>query len=106
MGHRLHSQLFHEAAEGLAGYTVDPPGGRRDTGTIDLLYRVNGDWVLVDFKADELKDEEALAAAVEEYRPQLRRYAEACRQLLGIAVTARICFLDCMGAVRTVDLEV
>jgi ATP-dependent helicase/nuclease subunit A len=85
-------------------YTVDLPGGHRDTGTIDLLYRVNGDWVLVDFKADELKDEGALAAAVQEYRPQLRRYAAACRQLLGVAAAARICFLDCMGEVRSVPI--
>jgi ATP-dependent exoDNAse (exonuclease V) beta subunit len=91
-----------EARHHEVPYSLTLPGGQRDSGTIDLLYRVNGHWVLVDYKADELKDESALSAAVQEHRPQLRRYAKAYQQLLGTSVELRLCFLDYVGAVRTV----
>ena len=39
-----------------------------------------GSWVLVDYKTDRVEDEETF---MEIYRPQLRWYAEAIRELAG-----------------------
>ena len=83
-------------------YTRSLPGGRNDAGAIDLLYRTDGHWELIDFKVDELQNEAALEEAVSEHRAQIERYEAACRQLLGVHVQAQLCFLDCMGEVRLV----
>jgi ATP-dependent helicase/nuclease subunit A len=85
-------------------YTYSTPSGLADSGVIDLLYRLEGGWKLVDFKADELRDEAGLGAAVDEYGPQMRRYRQATRALLGVDPTAVLCFLDCMGEVRVVTV--
>jgi ATP-dependent exoDNAse (exonuclease V) beta subunit len=69
---------------------------------IDLIYRVNGQWKLIDFKADELRNEEVLEAAINRYRPQIRRYITASSQLMGVNVEGALCFLDFMGEIKTV----
>jgi ATP-dependent helicase/nuclease subunit A len=81
-------------------YTFALPNGGMDIGTIDLLYRDREGWVIIDFKTDELRDDEALESAVEEYRPQLLRYVAAVRKLLGTNCQAYICFLDYEGEVE------
>jgi ATP-dependent exoDNAse (exonuclease V) beta subunit len=83
-------------------YTRPVQEGWFDSGVIDLLYRADGQWKLVDFKADELRDEEALTEAIERHRKQIERYAQAARVLLEAEVYSAVCFLDCMGEVRVV----
>jgi ATP-dependent exoDNAse (exonuclease V) beta subunit len=85
-------------------YSRPHPSWTVDSGRIDLLYKVNGDWMIIDFKTDELRDEEAVHTAVEEYGPQMNRYREAAQQLLHIQPVASICFLDAMGVIRLVPL--
>ena len=72
-----------------------------DSGVIDLLYRKGSDWHLLDFKVDEIRDEQALAAASLHYREQVDRYRQGVRALLGVEPAARLVFLDCMGEVQS-----
>ncbi len=52
-------------------------------GAIDLVYRDEGELVVVDFKTDEVEDEEALAARAAAYAPQEALYARALQEGLG-----------------------
>lgn len=104
-GHPLYEEIeassdrHHEIP-----YTREISNGWSDSGVIDLLYRVNGQWKLIDFKADELRDEDSLDAAADRYRGQIRRYHQAATELLGEEVITALCFLDCAGEVRVVEL--
>ena len=49
-------------------------------GVIDSAFLEDGGWILVDYKTDRVEDEESFT---ETYRPQLRWYAEALRELTG-----------------------
>ncbi|TFH40527.1 MAG: hypothetical protein E4H01_16405, partial [Lysobacterales bacterium] len=76
-----------------------------DSGRIDLLYRSGEGWRLIDFKTDELRDEDALKEAVVTYRPQMERYLAAAQQFLGEKPGAVLCFLDAMDEVHLVEIE-
>lgn len=52
-------------------------------GMIDCAFREGDGWILLDYKTDTIRDEEAF---VEEYRPQLAWYAKALRDLTGMPV--------------------
>jgi ATP-dependent exoDNAse (exonuclease V) beta subunit len=86
-------------------FTRRLPDGRVDSGAIDLLYRTDAGWHLVDFKTDELRDQAALEEALAKYRPQLTRYIRAMRELLGEDVQAWLCFLDYRGSLHRVRIE-
>ena len=62
---------FEGSASGGTGY-----GG-------DCAFREGDGWILLDYKTDTIRDEEAF---VEEYRPQLAWYAKALRDLTGMPV--------------------
>ncbi|MDE3089366.1 MAG: UvrD-helicase domain-containing protein [Chloroflexota bacterium] len=99
--HALYAEMnaaerFHEVP-----YTFERGEGS-ESGVIDVLYRVCGEWRLVDFKTDEIRDEEKLNAKVSEYRDQVTRYADAVHALVGATARAGLCFLDVRGAVRVV----
>ena len=49
-------------------------------GVVDCAFLEDGGWVLVDYKTDRVEDEEAFR---DTYRPQLKWYAEALRELTG-----------------------
>ena len=49
-------------------------------GMIDCAFREGGGWILLDYKTDRIRDENAF---MDEYRPQLEWYAAALRQLTG-----------------------
>ena len=52
-------------------------------GMIDCAFREGDGWILVDYKTDRIRDEEAFT---EKYRPQLEWYAVALRELTGLPV--------------------
>jgi ATP-dependent helicase/nuclease subunit A len=56
-------------------------------GVIDLAFREDGGWVLVDWKTDEVADPAILAARREAYERQLGLYAEAWQALTGQPVS-------------------
>jgi ATP-dependent helicase/nuclease subunit A len=87
-------------------YTRPTASSRSESGRIDLLYRDEGGWNLIDFKTDELRNSEALAAAVEEYAPQIVRYSRSVQALIGSMPVARLCFLDYRGKVWLHEVEV
>ncbi|MBE9479771.1 MAG: hypothetical protein IMY80_07380, partial [Chloroflexi bacterium] len=94
------SERMHEIP-----YTRPHPTWGSDSGRIDLLYRVNDAWHLLDFKTDEIRDDETLVKALDEHRPQVGRYAEAVQQLLEETPQAALCFLDALGEVKVVLVE-
>jgi ATP-dependent helicase/nuclease subunit A len=76
--------------------------GRPEHGIIDVLYRHGGDWVVVDFKTDRIRDEDHLNHVLRDtkYRAQLARYVAAVEALVGERPLARLCFLNYQGGVR------
>jgi ATP-dependent exoDNAse (exonuclease V) beta subunit len=76
----------HELAYTVAG----------DTGIVDLLYRASQDWIVADFKSDEVRDPAQLAERIrgEGYDKQLRRYAEALAAQLASRPRTMLVFLD------------
>jgi ATP-dependent exoDNAse (exonuclease V) beta subunit len=72
---------------------------------MDCLYRTQAGWTLVDFKTDELRNRQALAAAEEMYRPQILRYRQAVEQWLGIAPKILMCFLNVEKMIEVVEIK-
>lgn len=56
---------------------------------IDLPFREDGGWVLVDWKTDEVADPAILATRREAYDRQLALYAEAWQALTGEQVVGK-----------------
>jgi ATP-dependent exoDNAse (exonuclease V) beta subunit len=104
--HPLYSQIS-DAAERHDELPYTQPHGSwgSDSGRIDLLFRASDGWNLIDFKTDALRDETALKAAVEGYRPQMQRYLSATTHFLGETPRAALCFLDAEGGVRLAAVE-
>jgi ATP-dependent exoDNAse (exonuclease V) beta subunit len=69
--------------------------GHLVSGRIDLAYRTDGAWTLIDFKTARLADPDQAAAR---YREQMGRYRRALSALTGEPVSAALCL------VRTGDL--
>jgi len=71
-------------------------------GVVDLAFRENGEWVLVDYKTDRPQGsgDEAMRRLVDRYAPQLRLYARAWERCTGQPV--KEAFLYFLGAGSTV----
>ncbi len=62
-------------------------------GVIDLVYRLDDQVWIADYKTDRVKDDEVAGRAAE-YRPQVRVYAEAVQKSLRLpSVRAQVIFL-------------
>lgn len=81
---------FHELP-----YSYEVSGGV-ETGYIDLLYRYNGRWTIIDFKTDEIRDESTVKGFLIDkgYVGQIERYGTAVNQLLGERPRLLICLLN------------
>ncbi|MHC1740619.1 MAG: UvrD-helicase domain-containing protein [Anaerolineaceae bacterium] len=73
-----------------------------ETGYIDLLYKDNAGWHILDFKTDSIQNAEYRDELVTIYSQQMRRYANVVETMLGQPVQARICFLDDQSKVELV----
>jgi len=71
-----------------------------DRGVVDLLYQDDTGWHILEFKTDDIRDDEALGEAVEEHRPQLERYRTALADEFSPLIDVRLCLLDAMGKIR------
>jgi ATP-dependent exoDNAse (exonuclease V) beta subunit len=60
------------------------------SGRIDLAYRSDGAWTVIDFKTARLADS---AQAARQYREQMGRYREALASLTGQPVAAALCLV-------------
>jgi ATP-dependent helicase/nuclease subunit A len=74
-----------------------------ETGFIDLLYRTERGWQILDFKTDVIHSPAQKAALVLRYSRQMARYVLAVEKLLRVPVLARMCFLDDQGRISLVD---
>jgi ATP-dependent helicase/nuclease subunit A len=59
-------------------------------GIIDLIFREEDGWVIVDFKTDTISDPEIKAGRVALYRKQLDLYSACWEQMTGEKVKLRI----------------
>jgi ATP-dependent exoDNAse (exonuclease V) beta subunit len=58
----------------------------------------------VDFKTDNLRSATERQAAIEKYRQQMRRYAQAALDLLREPARVRLCFLDDEGKISLQEM--
>jgi ATP-dependent exoDNAse (exonuclease V) beta subunit len=75
------------------------PDGR---GVIDLLYRTEAGWFIIDFKTDEVRsDAEALEVIRQNgYDRQVVRYAQAVAAQLQVQAKTRLVFLNVAEEVK------
>ena len=80
-------------------YDLPDPYGR---GIMDLLYRTDAGWFIIDFKTDEARSDEEAQSAIsrEQYDHQVARYAEAIKTQLGVQAKTRLVFLNVNGEVK------
>lgn len=73
-------------------------------GIIDLLYRLNEDWKIAEFKTDRLPPDADLLAHIQQqaYDDQMQRYVRAVRLQLGVEVNAAFVFLNVGNKVSVV----
>ena len=79
------------------------PEGR---GIIDLLYRTNDDWFIIDFKTDDVRSESEARETIsrERYDVQVARYAQAIATLLKVKAKTRLVFLNVKNEISIFDL--
>jgi len=85
------AQRWHELP-----FSVAAGDGQSENGVIDLLYRVDGDYGIAEFKTDRRPAGDDLRAYIREkrYDEQVRRYRSAVRQQLGVEAKAIWVFLN------------
>jgi ATP-dependent exoDNAse (exonuclease V) beta subunit len=102
MSHELWSEIASaEIRRHEIPYSVKLAGGKVDMGVIDLLYKSERGWRMVDFKTDELRDEGEFLEKKNEYLPAMERYKQALQITLHETPVVILCFLSYMGTVRT-----
>jgi ATP-dependent exoDNAse (exonuclease V) beta subunit len=79
--------------------------GRLESGVIDALYRRDSDWIIVEFKTDDVRDAGSLQRLLTatDYVAQAERYVAAAQHLLGQRPRALLCMLDYEGGVLLED---
>ena len=104
--HDLFRQIADARRYHEVPYTIEEMG-KTHSRLIDLLFARNGRWTVVDFKTDQLRDEEALhSLKMVEYRKQVREYVTAVNAFLGVVAAGQLCFLDVGGRVWLEPVEV
>ncbi len=71
---------------------------------IDLLYKDEGGWHIIDFKTDSIHSFEKKEQLIQVYSPQVRRYKAVVESNLGQVVSGQLCFLDDQGEVNLVKV--
>jgi len=66
------------------------------TGSIDALFKEGDQWILVEFKTDEIRDQKGFdwVWAQEDYQEQVAKYLQASEQILGERPEPILCFLN------------
>jgi len=77
-------------------YSVTGDQGVPDSGVFDALYFTGGQWTLVEFKTDRVRDEVDVDRLLcqADYNPQMVRYLGASERLLGQRPRGLMCFLN------------
>ncbi len=76
--------------------------GRVESGVIDALFQRDGNWTMVEFKTDHIRDAAGLDRLLmeEDYLVQTARYVAAVEQLLGLRPMVVLCLLDYAGSIH------
>ena len=85
-------------------FTTSDSEGMVQSGQIDLLWRDEGGWKIVDFKTDTLRSDEDLEAAIERHKGQVERYVRSAANILGEKPIGLLCFLDSSENVELVEV--
>lgn len=101
--HPLYAELNAAERHHELPYSVELAEGAH-SGIIDLLYRANGRWTVVEFKTDRLRETDDVDAHIVEkkYDRQVARYVEAVNRLLGERPRALLVFLNIDRQLRVV----
>ncbi len=86
--------IWTEIQNASERYHAIPFHGKDGTVYIDLLYRTESGWNILDFHTGSLKGEAAVQAALEIRRPGLLEKLRAVQTQLGDLPRAAVCFLD------------
>jgi len=99
--HPLYTELNQAERYHEVPYAVEV-GGVPRSGIVDLLYRSDGGWTLVEFKTDELRAGADLKAHIREkrYDEQVEKYAAALTALVGRRPRVLLVFLNVGGRVK------
>ncbi|MDL1943590.1 hypothetical protein FBQ99_14750 [Chloroflexi bacterium CFX2] len=75
-------------------------------GIIDLLYRTDSTWHIIDFKTDEVRTDDEARATIRraEYDVQVARYARAIGDQLQVKAKTRLVFLNVKDSISIFDL--
>jgi ATP-dependent exoDNAse (exonuclease V) beta subunit len=92
---RLHEVPYH--------FTIED---EIKSGYIDALCRHNDQWTIIEFKTDEIRDDDAFdhLTRKHKYLDQLQQYHAAVEHLLNIRPDVFLCMLDYCGLVRSFPL--
>jgi len=85
-------------------FTTSDPAGLVQSGQIDLLWRDERGWKIVDFKTDTLRSDADLEAAVNRHRKQVERYVRSAANILGEVPAGMLCFLNSQDQVELVEI--
>ena len=101
--HPLYAEMSSAERHHELPYSVELAEGMH-SGIIDLLYRSNDRWTVVEFKTDRLAQTDDLASHIagQKYDRQVERYVEAVHCLLGERPRALLVFLNVGRQVRVV----
>ncbi|MFW6096481.1 MAG: UvrD-helicase domain-containing protein [Chloroflexota bacterium] len=87
-------------------FTIRDEEGVHQSRRIDLMFQNGDGWHVVDFKSDRLNAKGQLERRLDRsYKPQLRHYARAVQQLLGVRPICLLCMLDYRGRVEVINLD-
>jgi ATP-dependent helicase/nuclease subunit A len=78
--------------------------GKVENRIIDLLYRDEVGWHIIDFKTDSILFFGHKQELTQVYTPQVRRYKAVVESKLGQVVSGQLCFLDDQGEVSLVKV--
>jgi ATP-dependent exoDNAse (exonuclease V) beta subunit len=78
-----------------------------ERGVIDLLYRAESGWCIIDFKTNEVRSEEEAWTTIQRtgYDAQMTRYARAVADQLKVGAKTRLVFLNVENHLALFDLE-
>jgi ATP-dependent helicase/nuclease subunit A len=102
---RLHAHPLFQELDSAERHHEVPYFLAEERGIIDLLYRTESGWFIMDFKTDELRSDIEAGSAIGQngYDRQLARYARAIENQLTVKAKTRLVFLNVNGEVKIHD---
>ena len=101
--HPLFAELDSAERHHEVRYDLPDPYGR---GIMDLLYRTDAGWTIIDFKTDEVRSDDEARETIsrERYNDQVARYARAISDQLKVQAKTRLVFLNVKDSIFIFDL--